>query len=51
MLSKREWFDAESKGMVQCWIEGDGSMLSPRIGSFVGFKTGTAGFSFFPSFA
>jgi hypothetical protein len=26
--------------MVRCWIEGDGSMLGPIIGSFVGFKTG-----------
>ena len=28
-----KWFDAESK-------EGDGSLLGPRIGSFMGFQTG-----------
>ena len=40
MLGRRKWFDAGSKGIVQCWIEGDGSMLDPRIGCFVGFQTG-----------
>ena len=35
-----KWFEAESKGMVRCWIEGDVSLLDPRIGSFVGFQTG-----------
>ena len=33
-------FDAGSKGMVRCWIEGDGSMLGPRVGCFVGFQKG-----------
>ena len=27
--------------MVRCWIEGDGSLLGPRIGSFVGFQIQT----------
>jgi hypothetical protein len=27
MLGRRTWFDAGSKGKVQCWIEGDGSIL------------------------
>ena len=40
MLGRRKWFDAGSKGMVLCWIEGDGSMLGPRIDSFVGFQLG-----------
>jgi len=40
MLCRRKWFDAGSKGMVRCFIEGDGQMLGPRIGSFVGFQTG-----------
>ena len=40
MLGRRKWFDTGSKYMVQCWIEGDGSMLGLRICSFVGFQTG-----------
>ena len=49
MLGRREWFDAGPKGMVRCWIEGNGSMLGPRIGSLWGFignwtpKTNLAG--------
>ena len=37
-LGRMKWFDAESKGMVRCWIEGDGSLLDPRIGLLWGFK-------------
>ena len=40
MLGRRGWFDALSKGMVRCWMEGDGSMQCPKIGSFVGFQKG-----------
>ena len=40
MLGRRNWFDAGSKGVVLCWIEGDGSMLGTRIDSFAGFQTG-----------
>jgi hypothetical protein len=27
MLGKRAWFNAGSKGIVQCWLEGDDLML------------------------
>ena len=30
MLGRRGWFDAFSKGMVQCQIEGKGLMLGQR---------------------
>ncbi len=30
MLVRRGWFDAVSKGMVQCQIEGNGLMLGQR---------------------
>ena len=35
-----KWFDAELTGMVWCWIEGDGLLLGPSIGYFVGYQTG-----------
>ena len=30
MLGRREWFDAGSKGMVRCWVEGNDLMLGQR---------------------
>ena len=35
MIGRKKWFDAGSKGMVQCWVEGDGSILGQRVDSFM----------------
>ena len=36
MLGRRGWFDAGLMGMVQCWVEKDGSMLGQNDNCLVG---------------